>query len=152
METEERPRAITKILTRNDTGESGTHQAGILIPKDPRILAFFPALNPEEKNPRQTVSFQGDNSREWQFAFIYYNNRFFGGTRNEYRLTCMTPYLKMHSLTAGDRIVLSRDTTGLYRIMHERELPPVTGPVDDIPLVAEREVLKLGLGWKEIRI
>ena len=35
-------KSISKILSANDIGATGGHQAGILIPKDPRILGFFP--------------------------------------------------------------------------------------------------------------
>ena len=34
--------AIEKTLSKNDTGETGGHQAGILVPKEPDILGFFP--------------------------------------------------------------------------------------------------------------
>ena len=88
-----RTNAIEKMLSRNDTGETGGHQAGILIPKKPEILSFFPSLNSEEKNPRLLITFHDHMGEQWSFYFIYYNNKFFGGTRNEYRLTGMTKYL-----------------------------------------------------------
>jgi len=41
-----------KILSANDTGLTGGHQAGILVPKgDRELLAFFPALDPGLENP-----------------------------------------------------------------------------------------------------
>src|SRR5215469_7482404 len=43
---------IRKTLSANDVGSTGAHQAGILIPKDPKILAFFPTLDASTKNPR----------------------------------------------------------------------------------------------------
>ncbi len=46
----DRPTRITKVLSANDTGETGGHQAGMLVPKEGRILAFFPSLDPSEKN------------------------------------------------------------------------------------------------------
>ena len=86
---------ITKTLSANDVGETGGHQAGILVPKEREILSFFPSLNPRDKNPRVTLVFrEPDGITRWDFNFIYYNNRFFGGTRNEYRLTCMTKYFR----------------------------------------------------------
>ena len=36
-----KPTAITKILSMNDTGETGGHQAGILVPKGGDVLRFF---------------------------------------------------------------------------------------------------------------
>ena len=83
----DRPTRITKVLSANDVGDTGAHQAGMLVPKEVAVLAFFPALNPREKNPRCSLNFRDDWQDRWTFAFIYYNNRFFGGTRNEYRLT-----------------------------------------------------------------
>ena len=33
-----KPKCISKVLSSNDTGETGSHQAGILIPKGGEIL------------------------------------------------------------------------------------------------------------------
>jgi hypothetical protein len=77
--------AIEKTLSANDTGETGAHQAGICVPKNREILGFFPQLDVKVKNPRVPVDVIDDAGREWTFAFIYYNNRRFGGTRNEYQ-------------------------------------------------------------------
>lgn len=138
-----RPEAIQKILSRNDTGETGGHQAGILIPKKGEILSFFPELGKEEKNPRSYIAFSDSFGEQWSFPFIYYNNSFFGGTRNEYRLTGMTRYLKAHNLKAGDVLTLIRDDNGFYSIEYSRlKVSPVT----------EEGVLKLGNSWKVIRI
>lgn len=116
-----RPRSISKILSSNDTGETGGHQAGMLIPKGGEILEFFPALNGDEKNPRTYLYFIDDVNKRWKFNFIYYNNKFFGGTRNEYRLTGMTAYIRQNNLKTGDTIVLSRDDTGILSIRFERQ-------------------------------
>lgn len=116
-----RPRSISKILSSNDTGETGGHQAGMLIPKGGEILEFFPALNKEVKNPRTTLYFIDEAGTRWKFNFIYYNNRFFGGTRNEYRLTGMTEYLRQNNLKTGDSIILSRSTDDLLSIRAERQ-------------------------------
>ena len=71
---------ISKVLSANDTGETGGHQAGILIPKSEIILSFFPKLSSAKKNPRVSIKFYDNYDKEWQFNFIYYNNKFFGGT------------------------------------------------------------------------
>ena len=34
-------KAISKILSSNDIGLTGTHQAGIHVPKEENILSFF---------------------------------------------------------------------------------------------------------------
>jgi hypothetical protein len=137
----ERPRAISKELSRNDTGETGGHQAGILVPREPRILAFFPIVDPGQYNPRHMIVFHDSFGGSWTFSFIYYNNSHFGGTRDEYRLTRMTPYIRSHNLLAGDTLTLSRDENGRYAIDFVRQ-----HPVPDTPR------LKLGDAWKVITI
>jgi hypothetical protein len=61
------------------------------------------------KNPRKELIFTDEDGDKWQFFFIYYNNKYFGGTRNEYRLTCMTPYFKKKKLRKGDRVEFFKD-------------------------------------------
>ena len=100
---------VSKILSKNDTGETGGHQAGILVPKKEQLLNFFPRLDGTVKNPRITLNFIDDFNICWQFNYIYYNNKFFGGTRDEYRLTCMTPYIKKYKLSEGDTVTFSRE-------------------------------------------
>lgn len=137
-----RPNRIIKTLTANDVGETGGHQAGILVPKDPEILSFFPPLNSKEKNPRIRLLFrESDEITRWEFAFIYYNNRFFGGTRNEYRLTCMTKYLRSVNAKVGQNIALSRDSEDRLFIDCLKE-----GTQSDI----DDDVLCLSGGWKII--
>jgi hypothetical protein len=145
----ERPARISKVLSANDVGDTGAHQAGMLVPKESSVLAFFPTLNPRDKNPRCSLSLRDDWQDRWTFAFIYYNNRFFGGTRNEYRLTRMTDFLRRRNAKPGDTIILTRDENDSYRITIERfaqeqplaqEHPPAQGR------------LKLGTGWKVVQI
>ena len=136
----ERPTAISKVLTRNDTGETGGHQAGILIPKEVTILSFFPSLDQTTKNPRHLLRFTDPSELDWQFAFIYYNNQFFGGTRNEFRLTCMTSFLRSANLKADDVLTLNRDGHR-YRIAYRR--------ANSAPA---NERLKLGTSWRVVQI
>lgn len=134
--------AIEKILSRNDTGETGGHQAGILIPKKAEILSFFPKLDSNENNPRFLITFNDPFGDQWSFSFIYYNNRFWGGTRNEYRLTGMTRYMNAHNLKAGDTLVLSRDNNGFYSVKYKKDGIRKVGPVP----------LKLSNSWKVVKI
>jgi len=135
---------ISKTLSANDVGETGGHQAGILVPKDLSILSFFPTLNPKEKNPRVTLVFrEGDGITRWDFNFIYYNNAFFGGTRNEYRLTCMTKYLRVRNAQVGDNVILSKDSEGRLTVELKH---------NNIPEMTQDDVLVLSGGWKVIRI
>ena len=119
-----RPVAITKVLSMNDTGETGGHQAGILIPRGGDVLKFFPDLGCEEKNPRVSMYFIDQSGREWKLNFIYYNNKFFDekGTRNEYRLTGMTAYFRENGLKAGDTVTLIHRPEGIDEILYKRNL------------------------------
>lgn len=110
---------IIKQLSSNDSGETGGHQGGILVPKKEELLLFFPMLSKEEKNPRVKLTFFDDADKKWEFSFIYYNNMFFGGTRNEYRLTGMTKFFKFYQLKAGDKVIFDK-FNGLYKISYER--------------------------------
>lgn len=135
---------ITKTLSANDVGETGGHQAGILVPKDREILSFFPSLNPKEKNPRVTLVFREvDGITRWDFNFIYYNNRFFDGTRDEYRLTCMTKYLRARNAAVGDLVVLSKDLTGRLTVELKRA---------NVLAMTQDDILILSGGWKVIKI
>lgn len=138
------PRTIRKTLSPNDAGETGGHQAGILIPRDQRILSFFPRLDAAELNPRTHIVFEDAAGGLWEFAFIYYNNHKFGGTRNEYRLTRMTRYIRQAGLASGDEVVLHRDAEGRYLIEHQ-----LSG---SRTLSAKGSVLELSGGWHIIDI
>ena len=132
--------AIEKVLTANDTGETGSHQAGICVPKASNILDFFPILEVDLKNPRTALGITDDLGLEWTFNFIYYNNKFFGGTRNEYRLTGMTVFFRQYNLTSGDKIILQRESMQKIRIKFKRASEMVLG-----------SVLKLSTTWKVIK-
>jgi hypothetical protein len=137
-------KSISKKLSANDIGLTGGHQAGILVPKDPAILGFFPKLDAGIKNPRVSLTVRelGDDTR-WQFNFIYYNNRLFGGTRNEYRLTCMTKYLCAVSAKVDDDLVFQMDEDGSIFVHCDRSNNESTGMNDS-------GILVLGGGWKVI--
>jgi hypothetical protein len=106
--SEERGTSASKVLSRNDTGETRSHQDGICLPKDPRIFALFPQLSTEGMNPCSMLTFRAPDGRDWEFRYIYYNNAFYGGTRNEYRLTRMVSFIRAYGARAGDRLVFSR--------------------------------------------
>ena len=140
-EANHRTRSISKILSANDTGETGAHQAGMLVPKQEEILSFFPPVNRDELNPRHHLVFYDTQDERWEFAFIYYNNALFGGTRNEFRLTRMTPFIKQNRLVCGDELILERNASGRYLVRYVR--PKSTGRGVD-------GVLRLGSTWKVI--
>lgn len=136
-------KTISKTLSANDTGLTGGHQAGILIPKEPDLLGFFPPLDPAERNPRAHLRFVDDEGKAWELAFIYYNNRLTGGTRNEYRLTRLTRFMREAGLQPGDEMSLSRTDDGRWRISYVRKGGPAAPGGGR---------LKLGSGWKVVGI
>tara|TARA_Y100001951_G_scaffold104648_1_gene116973 strand:- start:1946 stop:2368 length:423 start_codon:yes stop_codon:yes gene_type:complete len=113
-----------KTLSANDTGESGGHQAGILVPKGDVVLrAFLPELGNAVKNPRAWIECTDPDGRTWDFCFIYYNNKHhdLGGTRNEYRITHMTKFLREFGAVQGDEAVISGEPgSGRYSISVEK--------------------------------
>lgn len=99
-----------KVLTANDTGETGSHQAGVHIPKSQAdLLALLPALDSSTKNPDSWIIAQDERGIGWRFRYIHYNNKLndTGGTRDEYRITHMTQYFRAVQAQAGDILILS---------------------------------------------
>jgi hypothetical protein len=131
---------IIKILSANDIGKTKAHQAGILIPKQTDILSFFPALNSKLKNPRAEITFTDESLEKWKFNYIYYNNKLFGGTRNEFRLTCMTKFLKSKNLKVSDKVIFSKQD-GQYMVSFERKESQIN-----------RDYIKLGNNWITVNI
>jgi len=115
----------------------------MLIPKTGRVLEFFPTLQLRVKNPRCTLVFiDEDGVTKWSFEFIYYNGKLFGGTRNEYRLTGMTAYIRSRNLKSGDAIELTKDDMGRFFIAGKRRAQ-----------IEETDgTLILSPGWKVIRM
>lgn len=113
-----------KTLSANDTGESGGHQAGILVPKgDADFRAFLPDLGNAEKNPRAWIECTDQDGKVWDFCFIYYNNKHHdeGGTRDEYRITHMTKFFRSFGAVSGDNFVISgAPESGQYEISLEK--------------------------------
>jgi len=137
--------AIEKTLSRNDTGETGSHQAGIAIPRITEILSFFPDLDKKIKNDNIQMNFKDSSGKTWEFKFIYYNNKFHddGGTRNEYRLTRTTGFIKNYALKEGDIITLSKYKNDQYSIGFTENKSSPEAPED---------ILILGNSWRTVRI
>ena len=80
----------------------------MLIPRS--LATFFPSLNDNEKNPRVMINFFNKNNQtSWGFNLIHYNNKLFGGTRFEYRLTRMTGFFREYNVKEQDLIEFSYD-------------------------------------------
>lgn len=135
---------IEKRLSGNDTGITGGHQAGTLIPK--KLIDFFPELNPDEENPRCEIPFLDENGQYWTFNYIYYNNARHGrGTRDEYRLTGMTAYIRQKGLQPGDTLIFTHDDNGDYLIrVRYKKQESVTEEKDGTITIT------IGSSWKVI--
>lgn len=108
-----------KILSKNDVGATKSHQAGFLVPKSLKaLLDFFPTLDSKELNPSKPLTVVDDDGNEWGFRYVYYNNKLHSatGTRDEYRITCTTKYMRRLGASEGDILRFSRISEGVYRV------------------------------------
>jgi len=142
--------SFAKVLSANDTGATGGHQAGILVPKgDAALLAFFPKLDAGVQNPDAWVEAEDDKGRVWKLRYIYYNNKFHAekGTRNEYRLTHLTKYLRDAGAKVGDSLVFTATLTPRrYRIAVASAEPSVTSA---LPQTTPPGLIRL-TGWRRV--
>ncbi|MHB0783019.1 EcoRII N-terminal effector-binding domain-containing protein [Pseudomonas putida] len=113
-------KVFCKTLSANDVGTTGTHQGGILVPRNEgELLSFLPPLDPAIKNPDAWIECEDETGTVRKFRFVYYNNRLHdqGGTRNEYRITYMTKYLREVGAREGEELEISKDeASNVYRI------------------------------------
>lgn len=112
---------FSKVLTANDTGQSGGHQAGIHVPRSQGdLIAFLPPLDPATKNPDAWLDCEDETGQSWRFRYIYYNNCLHdpGGTRDEYRITHMTAFMRATGAQPGDVLTISGEPrTGFLRLI-----------------------------------
>lgn len=141
-------KSFSKTLSANDVGKTGTHQAGILVPKtEQELLAFLPPLDPGVKNPDAWIRCIDEQGKERKFRFVYYNNKLHdtNGTRNEYRLTYMTGYLKEMRAAEGDSLEFTRDEGAPgYAIRLVRQPDPAAQPAD-APVR-----IRITSGWRRV--
>lgn len=102
--------AFCRYITGNDTGKTGSHQAGFYIPKEAaRLLFDTPVERGENKDRFVEIKWQNDfitHSR-----FIYYGSK----TRNEYRITRFGrnfPFFEDENV--GDLMILAQITPDNY--------------------------------------
>lgn len=137
--------SFSKVLTANDTGASGGHQAGVHIPKTQKdLLGFLPELDGRIKNPSVWLVCHDDAGGTWQFRYIYYNNKHHdaGGTRDEYRVTHMTGFMRSAGARPGHVLTISGEPRG--GVLDLRVLPPELAGDDQAP---RRIKLK---GWHRV--
>ncbi len=120
-------RGIAKCLSANDLGRTGSHQAGILIPKRGDLLSFFPPLDPDEENPRVALEAIVQGSDEsFLLTFVYYNKKLHGaGTRNEFRLTGLTRPLRVLAASVGDTLIIRRTSPRLLHLSLRKFAEPL---------------------------
>lgn len=110
-------KSALKVLSENDVGETNSHQAGFLIPKEFVRNGLFEKLPNDSLNPRLRLRIVDLTDGSELFAsYIYYNNRYFGGTRFEYRLTGLTRWIKNHGLRSGDVLQITRTDKHDYSV------------------------------------
>jgi hypothetical protein len=144
-----------KILSRNDTGETKSHQSGISIPKNIVELGIFPDLGTEELNPRTTLDFLEEDGTFWTFQFIYYNDYYFGKPKNkchnEYRLTRVIDLIRKHKIKSGDEIYFCIDISGIREVgFVKRELPENIETNLNTEDPKKKNVIILSKNWKTI--
>lgn len=135
--------AFKKLLSQNDIGLTGSHQAGIHIPKDEDLLKFLPALSKNSKNPDAWLDCIDSNDNSWRFRFIYYNNKLTTatGTRNEFRLTHTAKFFKYHDAKPGEEFCISKEeNSSIYKVSIIRQIDSITKPL---------RVIKVN-SWKKI--
>lgn len=131
-------KTFAKTLSANDVGETDAHMGGILVPKgDGELLAFLPKLDPGVLNPSAWIDCSTPDGQILRLRFVYYNNKLHAhrGTRNEYRITWLTKFLREAGAKSGDTFQISReDEDGPYRIEVVPARAEPTSQDDDGPV------------------
>lgn len=139
-----------KTLSANDVGITGGHMGGILVPKgDGELLAFLPPLDASTLNPSAWIDCETPEGSPLRLRFVYYNNRLHtpGGTRNEYRITYLTKFLRDAGAKEGDVFEIAKeDGSSVYRIrVINRAGTESSAGDDDGPIR-----IKLTTGWRRV--
>jgi hypothetical protein len=118
MSTPCKQTSFEKTLSANDTSKTGAHMGGILIPKTEHgLIALFPKLDAKEYNPSIFLNFKAPNGEIHKLRFVYYNNKLHGkGTRNEYRLTYLTKFIRNSNAVPGDNFRLTKTEDGTFEM------------------------------------
>ena len=102
--------AWCRYITGNDTGKTGSHQAGFYVPKCASSLLFEkPGIKGENKEKMVNIKWQNDFVTE--SCMKYYGQ----GTRNEYRITRFGhgfPFLQDDNV--GDLLIIAKHTEEDY--------------------------------------
>lgn len=108
---------FAKILSANDLGLTGSHQAGITVPKRSPLADLIPVEVHPTENPRLELHPVCSNlSRTVTLTLIYYNNVLRGGTRNEFRLTGISWLRNDLGAQVGDVLEFYLEANELKRV------------------------------------
>lgn len=131
---------LIKVLSSNDVGSTGGHQSGVVIPKSVASGDFFPHLDPEALNPRQTLfAIVQPSNKSISLNYIYYNGKIHKtSTRNEYRLTGISSFLKDVGAQEGDKLIFTRVASDRYSLRLE---------VGGVDITEGRIVVRLSKDW-----
>lgn len=102
--------AWCRFITGNDTGTTGSHQAGFYIPKCASEL-LFDEPGRKDENKEKTVLIKWQNDFTTESCMKYYGQ----GTRNEYRITRFGrgfPFLQDDNV--GDLLIIAKFTEEDY--------------------------------------
>lgn len=119
---------LVKVLSSNDVGSTGGHQSGVVIPISIASGDFFPTLDSGVVNPRiQLDALVEATGKNFRMNFIYYNGKLHGSsTRNEFRLTGISTFLKDFAAQEGDRLVITKVGDLRYSLKVEPSSAPYT--------------------------
>ena len=132
---------IQKTLSPNDMGDTGSHQAGIHVPKV--LVNFFPKLDESKPNPRTTLQLESEQGVRGECRYIHYNNKLVSnGTRDEYRITRIRSFLRDCGASSGDTIEFSRLDDSHYLVNVES---------NDAGQETNTVVVDLVRGWRTLR-
>jgi hypothetical protein len=122
---------IEKVLTANDIGNTNSHQAGFLVPHKLVQQGLFPVLEDKTQNPRVLINLiEIETNKNYLVNYIKYNNKRFGGTRYEYRITGVRGLLRHNLLRPGDSILfrpIDLGTFGVSFIHRNRKILEING-------------------------
>lgn len=110
------------------------------------LLDFLPRLNPGELNPSAWIECETTDGSVLLLRYVYYNNRKHvrTGTRDEYRITHLTKFLRDAGAKEGDVFEISLlDGPGRYRIQVIRASEAEPEAEEDEPVR-----IKLTTGWR----
>ena len=147
---------FVKVLSANDVGATGAHMAGIAIPKgDQGLINFLPELDSSIKNPSVLIEADTDSGEVISLRYVYYNNKIHdhAGTRNEYRFTHLTGFLRQANACEGDTFEISRpDPAGRYRIRVIPKAKALENPTENKPPVNDKGTVRIRLtsAWSQL--